>query len=229
VPEHLEAEEMKDETWRKIEEAQRAYHDELIAELTVQMYEAYFWGDYGTWAESNLKIDRSNFEKISADSKAYAEQWGKMLSEQGGSMINGEFKPWLWEYEEEDRAKITKIINDGLAEGHQTGIKERVKGGYPEGTIAKDLEPYFGEHKSHATMVARTEVARIQNIGAITRMKKNGFTHVKVHDGSVEGGSVEGCDRCREVDGQIWTIEEAEANELEHPNCVRAFSPVMPE
>jgi hypothetical protein len=32
---------------------------------------------------------------------------------------------------------------------------------------------------------------------------------------------------CASANGARWTVEEAEANPLGHPNCTRAFSPVV--
>ncbi|MBU7015544.1 MAG: hypothetical protein HXS43_12030, partial [Theionarchaea archaeon] len=39
----------------------------------------------------------------------------------------------------------------------------------------------------------------------------------------------DGCEECIEANGQIWTIEEAMANPLQHPNCLRDFEPHFEE
>jgi hypothetical protein len=45
-----------------------------------------------------------------------------------------------------------------------------------------------------------------------------GVTHVEVSDGDDD-------DDCADADGQVWTLEEALANPIAHPNCVRSFAP----
>ena len=65
--------------------------------------------------------------------------------------------------------------------------------------------------------------ARISNQGTLTRYDRNDVTEVDVLDD--EGPN--SCDVCREINGQRWTLTYARTHELEHPNCVRAFTPVI--
>ena len=71
-------------------------------------------------------------------------------------------------------------------------------------------------------MVARTELGTADNLAAVSRYREAGFTHVQVFDGDGDPG-------CAAANGAIWTIEEFEANPLEHPNCVRSRAPIIPE
>jgi len=34
-------------------------------------------------------------------------------------------------------------------------------------------------------------------------------------------------DACREADGQVWSLDDAAANPLQHPRCTREFAPVL--
>jgi SPP1 gp7 family putative phage head morphogenesis protein len=84
------------------------------------------------------------------------------------------FKPWLSESSKEQRERVSDIIRKGIEDGKPTGAREVKAGGYAKGSIAKDLQDYFTERKSHAAMVARTETARIQSEASLTRYKKAG-------------------------------------------------------
>lgn len=70
---------------------------------------------------------------------------------------------------------------------------------------------------ARAQMIARTEVATAYNVGSLTAFRQAGHDEVDVSDG-------DGDEACADADGQVWTIEEALAEPLEHPGCVRSFS-----
>lgn len=74
--------------------------------------------------------------------------------------------------------------------------------------------------RTRALTIARTETGTAYNRGAITAYRVGGVTHVDVLDGDDD-------EPCASANGSRWTLEEAEANPLEHPNCTRAFSPVV--
>jgi hypothetical protein len=69
----------------------------------------------------------------------------------------------------------------------------------------------------------RTELGFAYNQGAVQNYAAVGVEKVVVRDGGT-GGSCEACDA---VDGEVWTLEEAAANPLEHPNCTRGFLPYV--
>lgn len=75
---------------------------------------------------------------------------------------------------------------------------------------------------SRATAIARTETGMAYNLGSITAYRTAGLTHVDVLDGDDD-------EPCASANGSRWTLEEAEQNPLGHPNCVRAFQPVVIE
>lgn len=151
----------------------------------------------------------------------YAQEYRRLMEEEGATIINGEKNYWFRDSSDQAKQDVLKIIEDGIAAGKPLGIKERVKGGYAKGTIAADLQPYFSSMRSHASMVARTEVGRVQNLGTCLTYGRYGIEEVTVLDDEGPNSCVE----CGAVNGQVWTIEYAMAHELEHPNCVRRFAP----
>ena len=202
--------------------------DVALAKLLARQYEilevsaaqAYITREIA--AHKTLRMGIS-IDLVHKEALKYGREYGTLLREKGASIINGKEVAWLAENHKAERKTIAKIITDGLAEGKPTGVLEARRGGYPKGTIAADLHEFFYARKSHASMVARTEVARVQNISTLTRYEDSGFTHVQVLD----GGGPNSCEICEAINGQIWPIEEAARRELEHPNCYRAFVPVM--
>lgn len=83
-------------------------------------------------------------------------------------------------------------------------------------------ETYGGWEDWRADRIARTETAIAYNYGHIFAYRDANVDQVVVSDG-------DGDEACAEADGQIWSLEEALANPTEHPNCVRAFAPYVPE
>lgn len=76
--------------------------------------------------------------------------------------------------------------------------------------------------ESRATAIARTETGTGYNLGSIAAYRAAGLTHVDVLDGDTD-------EPCASANGSRWTLEQAEANPLGHPNCTRAFQPVIVE
>jgi hypothetical protein len=77
----------------------------------------------------------------------------------------------------------------------------------------------FGE--TRADLIARTETSTAFNLGTIQALKDAGEDYVVVSDPDECGEDV--CD----VDGETWTIEEAEAEPIGHPNAVMAGTRVL--
>lgn len=205
-----------------INSALQQWKIDYIKTLTEGALEAHISGAVrGEHELGNDELDRDDMNLINDRALAFSETYGRMLTDEGASIINGEKIYWLRDMDEQNRNDITKIIRDGLAEGKPTGQKESGKGTYPKGSIARELQDYFTERKSHASMVARTEIARIQNISGMERYQARGIKQVEVLDGNGEAS----CPECDEANGQIWDLDYAMTHELEHPNCRRAFNP----
>lgn len=74
--------------------------------------------------------------------------------------------------------------------------------------------------RSRALTIARTETATATNTGAILAYETVGVKEVEVLDGDDD-------EDCASVNGQTWTLEEAIENPIAHPNCTRAFLPIV--
>lgn len=71
-----------------------------------------------------------------------------------------------------------------------------------------------------AERFARTETGKAYNMSSVDSYRAAGISQVDVYDGEYDPP-------CAEANGQVWSIDFAYDNPLEHPNCVRAFGPHM--
>lgn len=129
-------------------------------------------------------------------------------------------------YVQQTLSSLAKNIK-GVAETTKDEIRLLVGKQADEGWSLEELQKQIrakGEiaSRSRALTIARTETGTAYNQGAIAAYKAGGVTHVTVLDGDDD-------EPCASANGATWTLEEAEQNPLGHPNCVRAFSPVVSE
>jgi HK97 family phage portal protein len=68
--------------------------------------------------------------------------------------------------------------------------------------------------------IAMTEAVHAFNEGTLTVAELTGSQNVYVQDGHDHD------EPCKEADGQVWSIEKARQNRLEHPRCRRSFLPL---
>lgn len=84
--------------------------------------------------------------------------------------------------------------------------------------LAKEIRALKETHsRARARTIARTETGTAYNLGSLTGYKEVGIKKVEVFDGDDD-------EPCKSANGAIWTIEQAKAKPLGHPNCVRAFA-----
>jgi HK97 family phage portal protein len=128
-----------------------------------------------------------------------------------------------------DRVRgITDMTRTALRELLQFGaenawsVGELMRGRDGRAGIRQTVEQTY---RNRDKAIARTELGFAQNTATTARYEAAGVTRVKVLDNGVEDSDP----RCRELAGSTQTLEWAKANPLQHPNCLRAFSPVFDE
>lgn len=122
------------------------------------------------------------------------------------------------------------IINNpnpayAITGGTRDWLRQTIEQGLMDGLSMDELADRITADRSftasRAMMIARTETGTAYNRGSIAQYRESGVV------GTVEVIDGDGCPECEAVNGQIWTLEEAEMNPLEHPNCIRAFIPIV--
>lgn len=203
---------MKEKTAKAIDKALDKFEKNVQNTLTENAIKAYVTGSLKGY--KNLGII-PELDLVRADSIAFAKAYKDLLVNEGATIIQGEKIAWLKDHKKETRKKVHDIIQKGLEEGKSPTIGKE--------SIAKELGKVMKDQEYRMKRIARTEIAYIQNKGTIASYKNNKVTKVQVLDN--EGPN--SCPECEEANGQIWTLEYAETHELEHPNCVRAFIPII--
>lgn len=79
---------------------------------------------------------------------------------------------------------------------------------------------FSGYEEWRIDRIARTETAYAYAGGASGQMRDAGVAMVLISDGDGDEG-------CAAANGQEWTIDQYEANPLEHPNCTRDYEPIF--
>lgn len=105
------------------------------------------------------------------------------------------------------------VLNKVLA-AQRTGSDKAVL----ENAIREQLNTW---RDGKANVVALTEMTRAYNEGTVSVAEANGLSEVLVSDGEDDDQP------CIDANGARWTLEQARDNPLEHPNCRRAFVPVL--
>ena len=200
---------------KEVDDAIQAWKENYIYEMSLAIMESY--AQYDIALHQIMGFDpMDHMSVISQSALAYAKDYGDMLEKEGATVIKGQKVPWLANLEQEMRKEVSTIISEGVKPGWTDPNDPRAS----EPSINDRLEVYFHKKKNHANTVARTEVGRIQNISTLNRLKEFGYKMVRV----IDNEGVNSCEACKRANGQLWTIDHAMANELEHPHCVRAFS-----
>ena len=127
------------------------------------------------------------------------------------------------EYARSRAAELVTAIDETTQERLQQMIEDAVAKDLSPAELADNIGRSFAFSEERADMIARTELTDAWNSGVISTLKDAGEEYVYVTDG-------DGCEICAAVkDDPIWTIEEADGDESEHPNCERGFRPLTEE
>jgi hypothetical protein len=200
---------MKDTTDAKLRDALTNWYMDYIDYLIDNYEVSFLYGELNAQDKIGPDITIRDENKMAEAAVARAGAYGQLLRDEGATIINGEPVPWLKEFDVEQRKKISEIIETGVSNNEQVSeIKDK-------------LNVYFDQRTNHAEVVARTEVARITNEGALSWFGEKGVQWVLVHDN--EGPN--SCEECGIANGQIWSVEYAQSRLLQHPNCIRGFTP----
>lgn len=113
---------------------------------------------------------------------------------------------------------ITKNLKDRVLGEVRAALKKDDVGKGDIDLLIRDTVRDWQNTK--AETVALTEATEAYNEGTLTVLEATGHTEVAVFDGEDHD------DACKEANGQVWSIDQARSNRLEHPRCRRAFVPL---
>lgn len=153
---------------------------------------------------AHLKVDL-DWDTVNELAVQYAEERAAELV--GKKLVDGQLvdNPG-WAIDESTRDMIRRYVKSELENA-----------GTPA-EIERGIREHYAFSENRAETIARTETGFAYNHGSVEGTRQAGLQYVDVYDGDYDAA-------CAAADGQVWTLEHAEANPLQHPNCVRAFSP----
>lgn len=153
---------------------------------------------------------------------AFLEAADDAIDDFGLDSMYGQANPAAEAYARERAAELVTQIGDTT----RTEVNALIERAIAEGWSLSDLEDALSERftfsAERAELIARTEIGFAENGGVIASLRDADFEYVVVSDG-------DGDEECADADGEIWTLDEADANLLGHPNCVRSFRPATAE
>ncbi len=115
-----------------------------------------------------------------------------------------------------------EALREALVYGNENGwsVQQLVRGDENQPGIRQIVEETY---KNRAKTIARTELGNAQNSVAVDRFGGAGVAEVRVLD----NGADDDDEPCQILNGTTQTLEWARQHPLEHPNCTRAFVPVI--
>jgi HK97 family phage portal protein len=111
-------------------------------------------------------------------------------------------------------------ITDTTREAVSAALIEGQASGEGIDQLARRIRDLPAFSQARAELVARTELGHAQNTAALTSYQRSGVVvGVRVLDGDSDSA-------CAAMNGRTFLLDQAPAS-LEHPNCVRAFAPLV--
>lgn len=117
---------------------------------------------------------------------------------------------------ETTRQQVAATVQEGMRRGYSI---TQIANGYADEGYPGIQGVFDDATAARAETIARSETAMIYNAAANAGYRDVGIQMVGVLDGT-------GDDECAEANGSTWTVDDAEANPIGHPNCVRTFVPL---
>jgi hypothetical protein len=159
-------------------------------------------------ARRSLALVGDQVGKVPRDLDDPGDPLRRLIDEQAGKRIVA--------IEEATRRRVAGYVDQATHEGMSPGGLAKL--------IEDDASGAFG--KARAIVIARTETGTAYNLASLEGYRASErVEHVQIFDGDDCGWTEH--DDPDLADGSVRTLDEAEDNPLSHPNCVRAWAPVV--
>lgn len=131
-------------------------------------------------------------------------------------------RPAVQRYLDQIVTPFSKNITSGISNRIRRQLSRGIAEGESLSTLKKRVSKVFkGVTTKRALLIARTETARAHNVGTIGGYRQSNIVkQVEVSDGLDFDAP------CVQANGSKWSLELAETNPIQHPNCIRAFIPI---
>lgn len=173
------------------------------------------WLDNYPWAHEIAVLIDPMTELVGSMWALGYETAGKQYLDDGFAVPFGKAAEWARQHAGELVSGIDSTTKDQLAE-----LLAGLEDGTSDEDIAAAISSMFDDFGSRADTIARTETGWAANLGNASAWGDAGYGYVEISDGT------DSDQECADADGQIWSLDDFEANPLEHPNCGRSADPV---
>jgi HK97 family phage portal protein len=146
--------------------------------------------------------------------------WSDAAAELGTELAFDLENQWVKGVLDELAEKIVRVADTTRQEVRDLVGKAAEEGWSIDELAAKIRELKEVHSTARARRIARTETGMAYNLGSLAGYAEAGIKRVEVFDGEEH-------EPCASANGSIWTLEQARAEPLAHPNCVRAFAAVV--
>lgn len=117
---------------------------------------------------------------------------------------------------------ISRVLSQGMAEGRNpreiARMLEKVITGAGDLSLTDTLGRFIPARR-RAEILARTEIIRAHHMATIQEYRNYDIVNVKVKAEWATAGDDRVCDRCAELEGRIFTLDEIEFMIPLHPQC----------
>ena len=207
--------------------------------------------DQGPGAKDTIAEILARFPK-GPDDERFLDELARILSEPfaggmeaaanavGGAVQFGPAGAEALAWARDRGAELVTQVDEASKELIRNLVARQMEAGVTVQNLASDiLSEFHGFADYRAERIARTETAFAFNHGAVARYRQAEIEYVRVMDGPgclpdghqdgapAADPDVRGVQEGAEADGQVWSLDEAEAYPVGHPNCVRAFAPIV--
>ena len=129
--------------------------------------------------------------------------------------------------------QISRVLSQAMADGdNPLDIAKKldavIKGGGADLGITDTLGRYIPAER-RAQILARTEVIRAHHQATMQEYKNWGVSGIKVKAELITAGDNRVCDRCADMEGPVYTLEQMENKIPVHPQCRCIALPVKIE
>jgi len=154
-----------------------------------------------------------NFNLVNSYAMENAKDYRDLLVKKGGSMIGGEFKPWLKDSIEADRQAVVDIVKKGLEKGT------------PPSQLRKELDTIFTAQEHNSSLVAYQETRRLLTDGTFDRWHNEGIQEGRWHHLDPQ---IDPRPEHRARDGKVYPLDDPIWNDLDDYNCHCSCEPLIP-
>lgn len=112
-------------------------------------------------------------------------------------------------------------VDNQIQVGHQRSYSpSQIANGFPHENYLGVAGVFDSAVETRVGAIVKSEISVAFNVAALAAYHQIGVREVEVIDGTDQDG-------CAEARGQVWSVDKALVNPIDHPGCLRSFAPIF--